>query len=922
MNNDISFSDLNRQLVISSASLLREWLPGGELKGNEYEALNPTRQDSSPGSFRVNVHSGKWSDFATDDKGGDLISLYAYLEGISQSEAARRLAERLGLEVSHGANGEDDRVSRVPEWSQVMPVPQEAPLPPVHSSMGKPSQAWSYRDEDGNLLCYTCRFDMAEGKKEVRPLTYWENSATGEQQWRWKGFDGLRPLYGLEKLKPRPEDTVIVAEGEKATDAAQKLFPDYAAITSTSGSNAAHKSDWTPLKGRSVIIAPDNDEPGAKYFEKVRDLLFELGVGSVHLLEWPKDKTIQQGEIVDRDEALPKGWDLADALAEGWTPELIQQLQDNGVSLYSECTRPSEPEVTAVHTGSLEGIPARFRLDESGVYYADPNNEHEIRVCSPLEIMALTRDTLSTNWGRLINLTDPDGQAHQWAMPSKLLGSIGNSYLEELLSLGLDIEPGNGVRKALHKYLSSSRPTDRARCVHRIGWHDGIYVLPDTIFGDDGGDRTILQTPTVRENTFRTQGSVEDWAQEIGSLCIGNSRMLFAVSAAFAAPLLYLADGESGGFHFRGASSTGKTTLLRIAGSVWGGGGVRGYLNNWRATDNGIEGVALNHCDALLCLDELSQVDGRKAGQIAYMLANGVGKARASKDGSGRAPAEWRILLLSTGEIALADKMSESGERVSAGQQVRVVDIPVEVRGGYGAFENLHDQRNGDAFARHLNDMTGKYYGSPIRTFLQALTSGSEDVKHKLLRLKRQVAVDCVAENADGQVKRVAARFGLVAAAGEIASELGILPWPEGAAIDAAKTCFRDWLDARGSTEPSEITAGIAQIRLFLERYGDSRFTFIEDTYGQDSVRERAGYKMHNDGRTDYLIFTEVFKNDVISGFDKKLICNALIDKGLLITKGDGRPASQHRIPGCSSRRLYHISGDIFEGGQEDASDA
>jgi putative DNA primase/helicase len=103
MSNDISFSNINKHLIGNSKSLLEGWLPGGTLKGNEFEALNPTRQDSSPGSFKVNVQTGKWSDFATGDTGGDLISLYAYLnEGISQSEAASRLADRLPLEGLHG----------------------------------------------------------------------------------------------------------------------------------------------------------------------------------------------------------------------------------------------------------------------------------------------------------------------------------------------------------------------------------------------------------------------------------------------------------------------------------------------------------------------------------------------------------------------------------------------------------------------------------------------------------------------------------------------------------------------------------------------------------------------------------------------------------------------------------------------------
>lgn len=94
------FYEVNRVLqghVI--ASLVTTWLPGGKKRGQEWVARNPRRSDNHPGSFSVNLASGRWADFATGDKGGDIISLLAYLDGISQIEAARFLAEWAGLPV-------------------------------------------------------------------------------------------------------------------------------------------------------------------------------------------------------------------------------------------------------------------------------------------------------------------------------------------------------------------------------------------------------------------------------------------------------------------------------------------------------------------------------------------------------------------------------------------------------------------------------------------------------------------------------------------------------------------------------------------------------------------------------------------------------------------------------------------------------
>jgi hypothetical protein len=83
--------------------LLTRWLPDGRVRGHEWVARNPRRVDTNPGSFSINLRSGKWADFATGDRGGDVISLAAYLHGLSQIDAARQLAHMLGLEG--GANG-------------------------------------------------------------------------------------------------------------------------------------------------------------------------------------------------------------------------------------------------------------------------------------------------------------------------------------------------------------------------------------------------------------------------------------------------------------------------------------------------------------------------------------------------------------------------------------------------------------------------------------------------------------------------------------------------------------------------------------------------------------------------------------------------------------------------------------------------
>ena len=109
------------------------------------------------------------------------------------------------------------------------------------------------------------------------------------------------------------------------------------------------------------------------------------------------------------------------------------------------------------------------------------------------------------------------------------------------------------------------------------------------------------------------------------------------------------------------------------------------------------------HNDALLCLDELAQVSPKDAGEVAYMLANGTGRARASRDTTLRKTAKWRLLFLSSGEISLADKIAEDvrGRRTTAGQHVRVIDVPADTF-VHGLFEDLHGFPDAGSFARHL----------------------------------------------------------------------------------------------------------------------------------------------------------------------------------------------------------------------------
>lgn len=91
------FQDVNEAALVSLESLCQRWLPNGRKQGGEFVALNPTRADRHYGSFRINLRTGRWADFATGDTGGDPVSFYAYIYGRTQIEAAREMAKYLGV---------------------------------------------------------------------------------------------------------------------------------------------------------------------------------------------------------------------------------------------------------------------------------------------------------------------------------------------------------------------------------------------------------------------------------------------------------------------------------------------------------------------------------------------------------------------------------------------------------------------------------------------------------------------------------------------------------------------------------------------------------------------------------------------------------------------------------------------------------
>lgn len=446
----------------------------------------------------------------------------------------------------------------------------------------------------------------------------------------------------------------------------------------------------------------------------------------------------------------------------------------------------------------------------------------------------------------------------------------------------------------------------------KTGWFQSVFVLPDRTLG--ASTELVLFQSEKAMQQYTQAGTLDDWQQHVASLCVGNSRLTLAVCAAFAAPLLHLAGQDSGGIHFVGPSSIGKTTLLRVGASVFGG---AGYIQTWRATGNGLEGLCALHNDTLLVLDEMGEVDAKEAGSIAYMIGNGVGKARANRSGDTRPRKTWRLLFLSSGEVGLAQHMTEGGKAARAGQEVRLIDLPADAGSGLGVFEQLHDFASGGDLANALKEATRTHYGTAGLAFIDSVATNIAILPPQLKHAIAGFIDEYLPDNAGGQAARVCARFAIMAAAGEIATAYGITGWEAGTAKKAAALCFREWLDQRGGAGNLERVAILASVRAFFETHGESRFTAVTGDPDRVTIN-RAGFRQVNGTSEDFYVLTEAYKREVCAGFDPRTVTKVLRDAGWLKCAKDGTPTQKKSFPGMGETRVYVLSSSLWSDGDVD----
>lgn len=560
------------------------------------------------------------------------------------------------------------------------------------------------------------------------------------------------------------------------------------------------------------------------------------------------------------------------------------------------------------------------------------------KVSTAFAVRGRTRDAYGDNWGRLVEFRDFDGETKHYVVPDEHLHKQGSDVPQRLAAMGLWIN--SGMAKSLLTYLNITSAPKRITCTAITGWHDGeVFVLPDRTIGKDA-DSVMYQHRGRDKCQLAQAGTLDEWQQHIAAKCAGNSRLVFSVCVALAAPLMDVTGMDGGVFSLLGASTKGKSTAQHVAASVWGKGTTSGgYVRTWNTSLVGLEVMATTHNDLPLILDELKAVSAKIVGSTAYMLAMGRGKERGTKDITLREVLQWRTLVLASSERPFDSYLKAAGETVEAGQQARFVDVPAIVSETTGLFDTLHGleltEEYSKQFADGLNRSAATYYGTAGIAWLEYIT---RSVRSKLIacvdKLREDFRQRYRPQNTGAQLDRVMERFTLCAVAGEVATAAGITGWQEGEAFKSVGSCFLAYVAERGTLRDMEGVNGVDHLRQYLSDNGHANFMRT----AMDNVRVHDGFISSMDGGcsgTDfdnldvnapeqesegvaecYWILPDAMQR-ILANHNQNAALNALVASGALVcgTNKDGsidhNPRKIDPVLGWR-RRYYRVDANVL----------
>ena len=539
------------------------------------------------------------------------------------------------------------------------------------------------------------------------------------------------------------------------------------------------------------------------------------------------------------------------------------------------------------------------------------------KIGSHLQAIAYLNNPENDGAALYLEMQDIRGQISKITLLRGDLAGDGTTLVKQLLDKGYDFK--RKQKPSLLDYLHGlgGKVEKTYTLTQSTGWY-GIksFVLPHTTIGDDTIKyRDVEPSPDV---ITETKGDLDGWKDNVAKYCDLNSRLIFGLGLAFAAPLLTLVGMQGFGFHLVGESSKGKTTAMLVAASVIG----EKKPTTWLTTANGLEAIASAHNELLLLMDEIGQGDPRELAKVAYLLGNGQGKTRMTKALVNRETKTWKLVVLSSGEKGIAAYMGEANITQKSGQEVRLADIPAVPHGSpFGVFETIHRFDSSKEFAQNLEAASRKYRGTAIESFLTQLIANlpdSDELTKRVLTIAKSLSVDTT----DHAVSRVANHFALVQVALELAHSFDILPFPVDRVEWSVKKMFDDWLSNRGGDGSIEIKQACDRIRhlLVTNEHSDRIYDLTKKHEGggiaDQTVRNLLAYRLFVDNTKigaacvssthELLVPPAVFKNEFAGGVNEAQLIAELQLRGWMVPPdAEGKAAVRKRVKGKQSR--YYV---------------
>lgn len=644
----------------------------------------------------------------------------------------------------------------------------------------------------------------------------------------------------------------------------------------------------------------DADAPGRKAAQAVSGAATAAGALAVALVDPPA--------------YFPEGWGLADAWPEGFGQVKAEVLID----VARAGAQPAGVE-----------WPWGFRMDGDGLWYDPPTQGGgkpiPTRISAAFEVVGEARDTDGGGWAVVVRFRDRDGREKTVPVSRGRLAGGGAEVRAELADAGLIVSPARGKADKFVIALAEVKCVRRLTMVAATGWCGDRFVLPGEVIGPGEGEAVIF-TGDPGALHYRRAGSLAAWRAGVAALAEGNDLLTLALSLAFLGPLLRPLDLEGGGVHFRGSSSCGKTTLACAAGSVWGGSsGALGFGQSWRSTANALEMIAYGHNDGLVVFDELALVAPEEAGAAAYSLASGQSKARSRADGSLRRRSEWRVAILSTGEIGLADhiRAGKRGERPMAGQELRLLDIAADAGAQMGVWEDLHGLAGPAALSDAIRAASGQDFGHAGPAFVAAFAARRTEALGEGKTLIAAFVQGVAREGDTGQAQRAAFRFAAIAVAGELATMFGVTGWPSGLAAAGAARLYHRWAAGFGRDRSHEASEALHRVKEVIESEGAAFATWDDDDEFGGSEPSRAGRDEQARGLKTWgwrvkrgpsleFRFNDAGWKYATEGLGKVNVAKALLEAGFF-DRGEGDHWKKRHSRKGVKLRLWTVKGAILE---------